>query len=253
MPYVPIADLNLFYEKMGAGDPVLFLHSGYSRGILAFASQLLDFQKSYACYLPDFRGHGRTQCESLAWSTPRLADDMIAFMDAMRLDKAHVIGYSLGAGVGMYLAVNHPGRVATLSCIGHSGFADATGADEFEPEWLIANERHETIQTMIERHEDAHRGNWQEFMRQSAIDWRLYPQLSEEQLGSIACPALFISGEHDSFVGEERLNRLCSIVYGSRSLLVPGGSHRPHMLRENPLLVNDTILDFLRSHPICAD
>ncbi|MCC2687196.1 MAG: alpha/beta hydrolase [Paenibacillaceae bacterium] len=112
MPRLSIGDLNMFYEKMGFGDPVIFLHSGYSRGILAFASQMLDFQKKYTCYFPDFRGHGRTRCESLEWSTPQLAEDIIAFMDGMGIAKAHFIGYSLGGSVALYLAVKIPHRMA---------------------------------------------------------------------------------------------------------------------------------------------
>lgn len=248
MPYIKVNDLEMFYEKMGFGEPVIFLHSGYSRGILAFASQLLDFQKRYTCYLPDFRGHGRTRCESLEWSMPRLADDVIDFMDALNIPKAHLIGYSLGASVGLYCAVNQPERVVTLTTIGTSGFADPSGADQFEPEWLLEHGPQETIDFAKERHEEAHRGNWQEFMRQSAKDWRLYPQLTREQIGGIGAPSLFISGEHDPFVGEERLKLLSSLVKNARFLVVPGGSHRPHMQRESPSLVNDAILDFLASH-----
>jgi len=248
MPYIKVNDLEMFYEKMGFGEPVIFLHSGYSRGILAFASQLLDFQKRYTCYLPDFRGHGRTRCESLEWSMPRLADDVIDFMDALNIPKAHLIGYSLGASVGLYCAVNQPERVVTLTTIGTSGFADPSGADQFEPEWLLEHGPQETIEFAKERHEEAHRGNWQEFMRQSAKDWRLYPQLTREQIGGIGAPSLFISGEHDPFVGEKRLKLLSSLVKNSRFLVVPGGSHRPHMQRESPALVNDAILDFLASH-----
>ncbi len=48
MPYVKTRDLEMYYEKMGVGDPVIFLHSHYSRGILAFSSQLLDFQQKYS-------------------------------------------------------------------------------------------------------------------------------------------------------------------------------------------------------------
>jgi len=248
MPYIKVNDLEMFYEKIGFGEPVIFLHSGYSRGILAFASQLLDFQKRYTCYLPDFRGHGRTRCESLEWSMPRLADDVIDFMDALNIPKAHLIGYSLGASVGMYCAVNQPERVVTLTAIGTSGFADPSGADQFEPEWLLEHGPQEKIEFAKERHEEAHRGNWQEFMRQSAKDWRLYPQLTREQIGGIGAPSLFISGEHDPFVGEERLKLLSSLVKNARFLVVPGGSHRPHMQRESPALVNDAILDFLASH-----
>ncbi|MBW4082269.1 alpha/beta fold hydrolase [Paenibacillus sp. S150] len=250
MPYIQLNGLEMFYEKMGSGEPLIFLHSAYSRGILAFASQILDFQNAYTCYFPDFRGHGRTRCESLAWSTPQLADDITVFMEQMDIPKAHFISYSLGAGAAMYVAVNAPERVFSMTAIGCSGFNDPSGADEYEPEALIAQGKHAAISQMIERHEDAHRGNWQEFMRQSAADWRLFPQLSEEQIRSIRCPALFIAGEHDPYVKEAQLKHLNSLVKNSEYLVVPGGSRRPHMLRENPVLVNDAILQFLKLHPI---
>ncbi|MFD0698779.1 alpha/beta fold hydrolase [Paenibacillus sp. GCM10027628] len=250
MPYIQFKDLDVYYEKMGIGEPIIFLHSGYSKGILAFASQLLDFQKNYTCYYPDFRGHGRTKCDSLEWSTPQLVEDTIDFFDALNISKAHIIGYSLGANVGLYCAVNYPERVASLTTIGTSGFADPTGVEKFEPEWLIEHRKQDTINQMIERHEEAHRGNWQEHMRQAAKDWRLYPQLTKEQLGSINCPSLFITGEDDPFVGKDKIKYLSSLVEGSRYLVVQGGSHRPHMLRENPVYVNDSILDFIGSNPL---
>ncbi|WP_325176720.1 alpha/beta fold hydrolase [Paenibacillus alkalitolerans] len=250
MPYAKVNDVEMFYEKMGFGETVVFLHSGYSRGILAFASQMPDFQRKYTCYFPDFRGHGRTRCDSLEWSTPQIADDISEYMDRLDIHKAHLIGYSLGANVALYLAVNHPDKVATLTTIGTGGFADPSGVEEFEPESLIEKGEHETINQMIERHEEAHRGDWQQFMRQSAIDWRLYPQLTADQIGSIRTAALFITGEHDRFAGEERVKRLSSLVKGSQYLVVPGGSHRPHMLRESPVFVNDAILEFLAANPI---
>jgi len=250
MPYIQVKDAEMFYEKMGIGETVIFLHSGYSRGILAFASQMLDFQRRYTCYFPDFRGHGRTRCGSLEWSTPQLADDIAEYMDRLNISKAHLIGYSLGANVALYLTVHHPDKAATLTTIGTGGFADPTGVEEFEPESLIETGQHDIINQMIERHEEAHRGDWQQFMRQSAIDWRLYPQLTADQIGGIRCPALFIAGEHDKFAGEERLKLLSNLVEGSRYVVVPGGSHSPHMLRESPVFVNDSILEFLAANPI---
>ncbi|GAA0398201.1 alpha/beta hydrolase [Paenibacillus motobuensis] len=245
MPHVRVQDLQMFYEKLGTGKPIIFLHSSYSRGILAFASQLLDFQKSYTCYYPDLRGHGRTRCESMDWNSPILAEDIINFMDVLHIPKAHLIGYSLGANVALYCAVKHPERVASIVTIGTSGFAEPAGVEEFEPEWLARHGQQELIEQMLERHEEAHRGNWQEFMRQSAHEWRYYPQLTEEQLSGIRCPSLFITGEHDPFAGEEKIRKLSSLVQESQYLVISDCSHRPHTVKEKPVLVNDSILQFL--------
>ncbi|MCZ8513895.1 alpha/beta hydrolase [Paenibacillus filicis] len=245
MPHLQCNDIEMFYEQMGIGDPVIFLHSGFSRGILAFANQLLDFQRKYTCYFPDFRGHGRTRSQSLEWSTPQHAEDIVAFMNQLQISKAHLIGYGMGGGVALYCAIKHPNRIASLTSIGQSGFVASQGSEEFEPEWLVRNNRNDFISSMIERHIEAHRGNWQEFLRQKIRDWRTYPQLSNEQLGSIQCPTLFIAGQHDEFAPEEDLKRVTNLIRDSRYVIVPECSHRPHMSRENPVFVNDTILRFL--------
>lgn len=168
----------------------------------------------------------------------------------MNIERAHLIGYSMGAGVGLYLAVNHPGRIATLTTIGTSGFCEPAGAGEYEPEQLLANQQQAFINQMIERHQEAHQGNWQYYLRQTVQDWIRYPDLTEEQLGSITCPALLISGEHDPFAGEDRTVKLASLLTDARTLIVQGAGHRPHMVREQPILVNDTILEFLAQNPI---
>ncbi|WNS45326.1 alpha/beta hydrolase [Paenibacillus sp. MMS20-IR301] len=248
MPYVNCNDLQIYYEKLGTGDPVIFLHSSYSRGILAFSSQLLDFQHTYTCYFPDFRGHGRTRCASLRWSTPQLAADIIDFMDQMEIGRAHIVGYSTGANVGLYLAVQNPERVATLTVIGTGGFCNPAGAEAYEPDRLEQAGEHAFIGQMLERHAEAHQGNWQEFMRQSAGDWRSYPDLTAAQLSGIGCPVFIIAGEHDTYATTDRVIVLASLLRGAEVLVVPGAGHGPHMGREQPVLVNDAILDFLKAN-----
>lgn len=77
MPYIKINDLDVFYEEFGRGESLLFLHSHFSRGLLAFSAQIQPFSGKYRCLYPDFRGHGRTKCDSLAWNSRMIADDMV--------------------------------------------------------------------------------------------------------------------------------------------------------------------------------
>ena len=83
MPYIEVNNLNVFYEEFGRGEALLFLHSHFSRGLLAFAAQIQPFSGSYRCIFPDFRGHGRTMCDSMEWNSRMIADDMADFMDAL--------------------------------------------------------------------------------------------------------------------------------------------------------------------------
>jgi len=98
---------------------------------------------------------------------------------------------------------------------------------------------------MEDRHRDVHKGNWQEFLRQKLKDWRTYPQLSEEQFRGISCPTLFIAGQHDPYAPEEDVMKVTTLIPNSRYVIIEGASHRPHMIREQPIFVNDTILSFL--------
>ena len=97
MPYAQVNDVNIYYEEFGRGETVLFLHSHFSRGLLAFSGQIIPFSGKYRCLFPDFRGHGRTKCEDLTWSSLKIADDMAVFLDTLGIEKAHLIGYSCGA------------------------------------------------------------------------------------------------------------------------------------------------------------
>lgn len=97
MPYLRINDLEIFYEEIGRVEPVLFLHSAYSRGLLAFGAQLQPFYSAgYRCLYPDFRGHGRTRCGSLSWDSARMAEDMVRLLDCLGIGTASLVGFSTG-------------------------------------------------------------------------------------------------------------------------------------------------------------
>ena len=58
MPYAEIKGLNLYYEEFGRGETVLFLHSHFNRGLLAFSGQILPFSGRYRCLYPDLKSTG---------------------------------------------------------------------------------------------------------------------------------------------------------------------------------------------------
>lgn len=62
---------------------MLFLHSHFSRRLLAFSAQIQPFSGKYRCLYPDFRGHGRTRCGSLAWNSCMITDDMAGVLDVL--------------------------------------------------------------------------------------------------------------------------------------------------------------------------
>ncbi|HWT73954.1 MAG TPA: alpha/beta hydrolase [Mobilitalea sp.] len=247
MPYQQVDDCSIFYEDIGIGDPILFLHSGYSRGIIAFSGQIQPFFHSYRCLMPDFRGHGRTISESKDWDTPIIAEDMAGFLDALQIRRAHLIGYSLGGGVALHMAVKRPDLVRSMITIGCGGAADPDGADDFEPEALMRNNQNKFIERMKILHSEAHGGDWQHHMRQSTRDWRMYPCLSEQDWTRLTMPMLLIGGENDSFASPQRLLKMQERCPQAEIWSVPNGGHRPHMPTEQVKEVNKRMLDFLKT------
>src|SRR3546814_18867057 len=67
--------------------------------------------ESHRVYAPELQGHGRTTDIDRPITYPNLADDVAAFMDAVGVEKADVFGYSMGAAVGLQLAIRHPEKV----------------------------------------------------------------------------------------------------------------------------------------------
>lgn len=250
MPTCVIKDIELFYEDIGVGEPILFLHSHFNRGILAFACQMQAFNKQYRCILPDFRGHGRTRCDSLVWDAGMILEDMTVFLDALGLQRVHVVGYSAGGGIGFHMAVQYPQYVASLTSIGCDGFPFAENAYDFLPENLLKNQQYDVIEQMKNKHFEAHRGNWQEFMRQSVYDNDIYPNLSRENLRSIAAPVFIIVGENDTLINKEELEEAKTLIPHCQVLITPNGQHSTHMLGEHTLEINRRIGDFLHENAI---
>ncbi|MGN6712751.1 alpha/beta fold hydrolase [Anaerocolumna jejuensis] len=247
MPYCQVEDCNIFYEDMGIGETILFLHSGYSRGIIAFSGQIQPFFNQYRLLLPDFRGHGRTTAINRDWDTAVIADDMAGFIEKLDLGKVHLIGYSLGGGVALHLAAKHPELVKSIVTIGCGGVPDGTGSEDYEPEALLERNERAFIEKIRVQNMEATGGDWKHHMRQSIRDWRMYPCLTDKDFEQLKVPVFFIAGELDTYASRDRLLAMQNKCTKAEVWIVPGCGHRPHMPTENVKEVNERIKNFLES------
>lgn len=201
------------------------------------------FSGHYRCLFPDFRGHGRTRCESLSWDSRMIADDMADFMDALGIVSTHLFGYSCGAYVGCYMAAKYPQKVKSLVTIGGGAYPRTEGADSFLPEALLEKGDTAFIEDMKVRHYEAHRGDWQTYLRTTVADWKTHPNLTDEEWAAIKCPTFFINGETDPFGTCAELKEK---VPTAKVYEVKDGGHRPHFVGEQAKELNSMILDFYR-------
>ncbi len=107
---VEINGMQMYYETSGEGDPLIVLHGAYMN-IPAMGEIIPFLARSRKVIAVEMQGHGRTTDIDRPITYPGLADDIAAFMDAIGVWKADIFGYSMGAAVGLHMAIRHPEKV----------------------------------------------------------------------------------------------------------------------------------------------
>jgi pimeloyl-ACP methyl ester carboxylesterase len=172
-----------------------------------------------------------------------LAEDTLALMDALGIERAHFVGYSDGANIAMLLALAHPERVARLVLVSGNFHADG-----MTRAFRLAVQR-ATPETYAPEHAEAYRAlspdgpsHWPVVFEKVRRMWLEEPALTAAELGTIAAPTLVLAGD-DDYVAVEHTVALSSAIPGARLNLLPGGLHG--VLTEQPMLTTDMILEFL--------
>jgi pimeloyl-ACP methyl ester carboxylesterase len=115
MPYAPSEGARIYFEETGAGTPVLFIHE-FAGDWRSWHDQVRHFARGWRCVAWSCRGYPPSDCpeDERLYGQEFFNRDAIAVMDAARVDKAHVVGLSMGGYTALMLAAKHPERV--LSC-----------------------------------------------------------------------------------------------------------------------------------------
>lgn len=114
MPSILINDINIYYKIKGEGNPFVLIR-GLSSSLDSWPIYSIEeFSKSFKTVLFDNRGAGRTSIPEGKYSSQLMASDTIGLMDALKIKKAHILGYSMGGCIAQEIAINHPNRVSKL-------------------------------------------------------------------------------------------------------------------------------------------
>ncbi len=111
--YAPVDGLKLYYELYGTGEPLVLLHGGVGATEM-FADILPLLASSRRVIAVDLQAHGRTADIDRPISYEAMADDIAALIKYLGFEKADVMGYSLGGGVALRTAIQHPDVVRKL-------------------------------------------------------------------------------------------------------------------------------------------
>src|SRR5690348_2503758 len=194
--YAAVNGINLYYEIHGTGGPLIMLHGGFGtfEMFTALAPALaLDHQVIGV----DLYGHGRTALTDRPFRFEHMADDITGLIEHLGLEKADLLGYSLGGAVALQTAIRHPERVNKLVVISttfkRTGWHPEmqTGMTSIAPELFIGTPLHDAYMSVAPKPEDFPRlvAKMREAMSQD-YDWT-------ELVSALRTTTLIIAGDSD--------------------------------------------------------
>ena len=114
MPYVKVNNINIYYEIYGEGSPFMLIR-GLSSSLTSWPPYSIEqFSKHFKTILFDNRGAGRTDKPDGKYSAKMMADDTIGLMDALKIESAYVLGYSMGGCIAQEMVLQYPNRLIKL-------------------------------------------------------------------------------------------------------------------------------------------
>jgi pimeloyl-ACP methyl ester carboxylesterase len=141
MPKISSADgTKLYVEEIGSGTPVVFVHE-YAGDYRSFEPQMRFFSRQHRCVTYSQRGYPPSDvpADPARYSQAIARDDVIAVMDALGIDKAHVVGHSMGAYTALHVGIRYPGRCFSVTAAG-CGWGSAPDAEKRDAMKALAAE-----------------------------------------------------------------------------------------------------------------
>lgn len=241
--YVDAAGLRTYYEEQGTGRPVVLLHGGLATAD-TWSMQAPALAEHYRVYVPERRGHGRTADVDGPLTYAAMTADTIAFLEALNIADACLIGWSDGGAVAALVAIARPDLVRKLVVIGQYLQLDGE-----RPESRAMLDAMATDTDTRDLFASMHTGlspdgpeHFPVFYDKVIRMWRVEPEIPLADLARIDAPTLILQGDDDA-VRVEHSALLARTIPHTQLAVVPGASHACPI--EKPDLVNRLILDFL--------
>ncbi len=269
MPRITTADgVGLHVEDTGAGDPIVFVHE-FGGDLRSWEPQVRYFARRYRCITYSARGYLPSDVpeDPAMYNQERVAADIADVMDGLSIDKAHIVGLSMGGFATLHFGLACPDRALSLVAAGAGAGSDPDYHARFKQEAIATADlieakgmeafaeiygRAATRQTLFEKDP---RG-FAEFQRQlaehsargSANTMRGYqgtrPSLYdfEPQFSALPVPTLFVVGDEDAHCVKTSLF-LKSVMATAGLAILPKTGHAVNL--EEPALFNALVADFL--------
>ena len=268
MPFAQVGDLNISYDVTGEGDPVLMIN-GIGATRAGWALQVQDVAERYQTITFDNRDVGETGpgTATAHYSTDQFAHDAAGLLDHLDIERAHIVGASMGGCIAQSFAILYPERTATATVICSwpnvdpwldelwnqwEGLFQDRGAIEWNRTtwlWVFTYRAYAEpgfLDGLLEgARNDPNPQTLEMYLRQSHAA-RTHDKRSG--LASITAPTHIIAGEEDIFTPARYSLDIANAVPLATMSILPEVGHG--MFWEATVEFNRLVLDFIEQHPI---
>src|SRR5712692_5653285 len=235
-------DIEVAWFEVGRGEPLILIHG------------LADDHRAWRCALPglllrhrvlmyDLRGHGGTSLGQPDGTLRQLGADLVALMDSIGIDHAHIAGFSLGGTIAMRVAIDHPARVRGLVLVATSSRVGGTAADWYQQRVDMVKRNDPELRATLDRDAaDVYAESASELpdglliRRQSTADPRGYANACaamaalnaaplDPELPQISARTLIVASERDRHCPPKAAEIIAAGIKGSRLEIIPGAGH----------------------------
>lgn len=239
-----IDDFTLHWAAYGdaARPAVVLLHGGLGSGD-DFAAQVPALAAELRVIVVDSRGQGRSTRSKAGVGYHAMAEDVVALLDALKIERTAVVGWSDGGIIALDLAIHHPARNDRIVVTGTHFDRGGTKAAGKSP----------TVTAYFARGAKEHKrqspapGQLPAVRKDLRAMWKREPAFTAAELGGIESALLVLHGEHDEIIRRGHVERLAALVPQARLVVLPDASH--FAMWQDPARFNREVLGFLMPPP----
>lgn len=220
--YADVNGLKMYYEIYGQGKPLVLIHGGGSTIQSSFEKVIPLFAKSRKVIAVEMQAHGRTSDRNADLSFEQDADDVVALLANLKIDKADFFGFSNGGTTTLQIAIRHP-KIVDKIVLG-SAIAKRSGV----PEQFWGYMKQASLDNMPPQLKEAYKKvaadtNGLQVMFARDVQRMLnFKDIPDEKIKAIKAPALIIIGDKDMVTPEHALE-MYRLIANSELAIIPGG------------------------------
>jgi len=260
---VKINDINMYYEIHGEGFPLVMI-LGFVENIFWWHPNLINkLSEKFKVILFDNRGTGRTDKPNIDYTVKIFVNDTVGLMDALKIEKAHIFGHSMGGKIAQELVLHYPEKVGKLILCSTSCGGPKTVRGSHAARLLMRQYKQykifELVNTIIEillteefiqNNPEAVKETYQKIVK-NPPPIHAYRRLinagrgfnTYRRLKNINTPTLILHGKKDILSPSQNADILADSIPGSKKIIFEDSNHCPHF--DNVEKLTQVTLDFL--------